>query len=100
MADRAEHDPEFRVALIEEAIQALADGDTETARRLYRDVAHATLGFPALSRETGIPERSLMRMLAPSGNPSLANLGSIVRALNKHVGVRVKARAELAALGT
>jgi len=37
-----------------------------------------------------------MRMLGPNGNPSLLNLGSIVRALNKHVGVRVTARAEIA----
>ncbi len=37
-----------------------------------------------------------MRMLGPSGNPGLPNLGSIVRALNRHVGVRVTAQAEIA----
>ena len=96
VADRAKASPGFRAALIEEAVQALADGDVETARTLLRDVANATLGFQALSTETGIPSKSLMRMLGPKGNPSLSNLGSIVRTLNKHVGVRVTARAELA----
>jgi DNA-binding phage protein len=95
VADRAKASPGFRAALIEEAMQALADGDMETARTLLRDVANATLGFQALARETGIPEKSLMRMLGPNGNPSLLNLGSIVRALNKHVGVRVTARVEM-----
>ena len=99
VADRAKRDPEFRAALVEEAVQALADGDTDTARTLFRDVVNATIGFQALGRETGIPEKSLMRMLGPNGNPSLSNLGGIVRALNKHAGVRVTARAELAAVG-
>jgi DNA-binding phage protein len=96
VANRARKDPEFRAMLIEEAMQALADGDMETARGLLRHAANATLGFQALSKETGIPEKSLMRMLGPKGNPSLLNLGSIVRALNKHAGVRVTARAEMA----
>ena len=94
VADRAKADPAFRAALMEEAVQAVADGDTETARALLRDVANATLGFPALAGETGIPEKSLMRMLGPSGNPSLRNLGRIIRALTTHAGVRVTARAE------
>ena len=66
------------------------------ARTLLRDVTDATRGFQGLARETGIPEKSLMRMLGPAGNPSLLNLGRIVRALNRHAGVRVTARAELA----
>lgn len=95
VADRAKASPGFRAALVEEAVQALADGDMETARTLLRDVANATLGFQVLARETGIPEKSLMRMLGPNGNPSLLNLGSIIRALNRHVGVRVTVWAEM-----
>ncbi len=94
VADQAKHDPEFRAALVEEAFQALADGDAETARALFREVTNATIGFRELGRETGIPEKSLMRMLGSKGNPSLSNLGGIVRALTKHAGVRVTARAE------
>ena len=95
VADRARASPGLRTALVEEAMQALADGTMETARTLLRDVANATVGFQALARETGIPEKSLMRMLGPNGNPSLLNLGSIVRALNRHVGACVTLRAEM-----
>jgi len=41
VADRARRSPGFVAALIEEARQALADGDVETARTLLRDVASA-----------------------------------------------------------
>jgi len=42
VADRARRSPGFVAALVEEARQALADGDTETAHTLLRDVANAT----------------------------------------------------------
>ena len=42
IADRTRQSPGFAAALVEEAMQALADGDTETARTLLRDVADAT----------------------------------------------------------
>lgn len=96
VAERAKRDPEFRAALVEEAVQALADGDAETAGALLRDAVNATIGFQALGKETGIPGKSLMRMLGSNGNPRLSNLGAIIRALNQHTGVRVTARAEAA----
>ena len=46
VADRARCSPGFVVALVEEARQALADGDAETARTLLRDVEGATLPHP------------------------------------------------------
>lgn len=42
VVNRARKDPIFRAMLVEEAMQALADGDAETARTLLRDVADAT----------------------------------------------------------
>ena len=42
VADRARRSPGFVAALVEEAMQALADGNMETARTLLRDVADAT----------------------------------------------------------
>ena len=46
VADRARQSPGFVAALIEEATQALADGDAETARTLLHDVASATMPYP------------------------------------------------------
>jgi len=42
VADRARRDPGFLVALVEGAKEALAEGDTETARDLMQHVADAT----------------------------------------------------------
>ena len=41
VVNRARKDPVFRAMLVEEAMQALADGDPETARTLLRGVADA-----------------------------------------------------------
>ena len=42
---RAERDPEFRVGLFREAIDALFSDDLETGKVLLRDYVNATVGF-------------------------------------------------------
>jgi len=42
---------------------------------------NATVGFASLSKETHIPEKSLMRMVGPRGNPTASNLFAMVAAL-------------------
>jgi DNA-binding phage protein len=66
---RAESDPAFRLALYQEAVQSVLEGDLATAKLLLRDYINATTGFAALSEAVGIGEKSLMRMLSPQGNP-------------------------------
>lgn len=91
---RARRDPVFRAALVEEAVQAIIDGDTETGTVLLRDAINATVGFRALSEATAIPEKSLMRMVGPHGNPRLDSIGRVLKALRTGAGVRVQAHAE------
>lgn len=93
--ERAKRDPEFKIALIQEALEALTDGDSATATSLLRDVINATIGFHALSEATGIPEKSLMRMVGPHGNPRMDNMGRVIRALIMGNHVRVRVHAEL-----
>lgn len=71
---RAERDPVFRAALYQEAVQAVVDGDLPTAKALLRDYINATVGFARLGQEMGVPEKSLMRMFSPAGNPRAENL--------------------------
>ena len=52
-----------------------------------RDCINATVGFPALSKETHIPEKSLMRMVGPHGNPTANNLFAMVTALQHQTHV-------------
>ena len=88
--DRARNDDAFRIALIEEALQALLDGDIAEARTMLRDCINATIGFDHLSKKTQTPVKSLMRMVGPSGNPSAINLLAVVRTLQNAAGVRAR----------
>ena len=91
---RVQSDAAFRTALVEEAVQNILDGDVETALGQLRDVVNATMGFDALAEATGLPKTSLMRMLGPNGNPRANNLGGILKALGRHTGLHLVARAE------
>ncbi|HEX3880914.1 MAG TPA: transcriptional regulator [Bryobacteraceae bacterium] len=85
---RAQREPEFRRALLREAIECLLNGDLDTGKSVLRDYVNATVGFPKLEKRTHIPVKSLMRMLGPQGNPSVANLAIILTALQKTERVR------------
>src|ERR1700730_1258800 len=84
---RAQSDPDFRQALLREAVECTIDGDLETGKAVLRDYVNATLGFQDLEKRTQIPAKSLMRMLSPKGSSSAANLTSILTALQKTEGV-------------
>ncbi len=90
---RADRDPAFRAGLYQEAMQALLDGDFGTAKILLRDVINATVGFAALSRRVDVPEKSLMRMFGPAGNPRAENLVAVVGALQAECQLSVTVRA-------
>ena len=87
---RAEKDPEFRSALLVEAVQALIDGEPDVTKCVLRDYINATLGFDQLSREVRIPKKSIMRMLSDSGNPTTKNMTLILAHLNKYEGLRLR----------
>ena len=97
VADRARRDPAFAAALVEEALQTMIEGDFETARTMLRDCINATVGFEALSLETHIATKSLMRMVGPRGNPTATNLFAMVGALQKRAGLVAHVQVEAAA---
>jgi len=84
---RAQRDPAFRQALLRESVECILNGDLETGKSVLRDYVNATVGFQKLEQRTRIPAKSLMRMLGPKGSPSVANLSSILTALQKSEGV-------------
>jgi DNA-binding phage protein len=84
---RAERDPDFRRALLREAVESIINGDLSTGKAVLRDYVNATVGFHELERCTEIPAKSLMRMLGPKGSPSAANLSRILTALQESEGV-------------
>lgn len=84
---RALRDPDFRLALIREAIEKLIDGDVDSGRSILGDYVNATIGYQALAERTGKNPKSLMRMLGPDGNPTAENLFGIITQLKKQEGL-------------
>jgi DNA-binding phage protein len=96
VAARAARDPAFKTALLQEALQAFLDGDVAPGLILLRDCINATVGFAALAKETRIPEKSLMRMVGPKGNPTAANLFATLAALQHQTHVEAHVETHVA----
>jgi DNA-binding phage protein len=90
---RAARDPAFRRALFQEAVQTLLQGDVDAGRSAMRDCINATLGFEKLSKALGRPQKSLMRMFGPGGNPTAENLLGVIGVLQAETGVHLEVRA-------
>lgn len=87
--DRAQKDPEFRIGLLKEAMDAMLNGDLALGKSMLRDYVNATTGFDELAAEMDKNKASLMRMLSDKGNPRAENLFSMVAALQKHEGIQL-----------
>ena len=86
---RIRRDPEFKAQLFAGAVECLIGGDLETGKGVLRDYINATMGFKELASLTGIPPKSLMRMLGPSGNPRARNLFEVTECVQRHQGIVV-----------
>ena len=82
---RAERDAAFREALFQEAVQALLQGKADDGRATLRACINATIGFERLGKVLGRPEKSLMRMFGPDGNPTAENLLGVISALQAEI---------------
>ena len=89
---RARSDPEFREALLEEAVEAMLSGDVDVGKAVLRDYINATIGFDELSGRTRKPAKSLMRMFGPTGNPQARNLFEVIGHIQRHEGVQLRVR--------
>jgi len=78
---RIRRDKRFAQALYAEALNALLDGETEEGLSMLRDLVHAGISFKELSRQTGMGEKALHRMLSRRGNPTTRNLFAVTKAI-------------------
>ena len=53
--ERAQQEPQFRKALLREAIELMLSGDEKTGRAILRNYINATVGFRQLEEATSIP---------------------------------------------
>ena len=77
IVERIRRDPRFAKGVLTEAATIFLGGEPEVARLMLRDIVNGTLGFEKLSSLTGIPPKSLHRMLSGHGNPAMSNLAAI-----------------------
>ncbi len=89
---RAQRDPAFRRALLEEGVACMLAGDIETGKILLRDYINATIGFEELGLRTDRQPKSLMRMFGPTGNPQARNLFEVIDCIQQHEGVRLEVK--------
>lgn len=82
----ADYDPKLtlrdRKRVIESLTEALTDGDAQAFKEIL--AAHLdVVQKESFYQEAGLSRRTLYRMLAPSGNPTLENIARVVRAIAK-----------------
>lgn len=90
---RAQRDPVFREALLQEGGECLLDGDVDTGRAVLRDYINATIGFEELSRVFDKSSKSLMHMFGPKGNPQASNLFAVISYLQEQEGIHLEVKA-------
>jgi DNA-binding phage protein len=91
---RIRRDREFARLFYAGAVEMLLEGDAAGALSRLRDLVNAQITFKELSRQTGLGEKSLHRMLNRNGNPTARNLGAIVRSIAEDL--HIKPRVEVA----
>lgn len=77
-------------SLLEYGIEMLLSGEDDEAKTAFGVLVRGRIGFEEMSRRVGIPARSINRMLSDGGNPSLANLSAILKALHEELGVEAR----------
>ncbi len=90
---RAQRDPAFRKALLQEGVECLLAGDVDTGKAVLRDYINATIGFEELSRVFDKSSKSLMRMFGPKGNPQASNLFAVIGYLQEQEGIHLEVKA-------
>lgn len=90
---RAQRDPAFRKALLQEGVECLLAGDVDTGKAVLRDYINATIGFEELSQVLDKSSKSLMRMFGPKGNPQANNLFAMIQYLQEQEGIHLEVKA-------
>jgi len=84
---RIKRDPKFARALYAEAVNSLLEGETEEGLSILRDLVHAGITFKELSKQTGLGEKTLHRMLSRRGNPTTRNLFTVTKVICENLNI-------------
>src|SRR5208282_3443624 len=89
---RIKRDREFARLFYAGAVEMLLEGDTAGALSRLRDLVNAEISFKELSRQTGLGEKSLHRMLNRNGNPTARNLSVIIKSIAEDMGIKPRVK--------
>jgi DNA-binding phage protein len=87
---RIKRDPKFARSLYAEAVNSLLEGETEEGLSILRDLVHTGITFKELSKQTGLGEKALHRMLCRRGNPTARNLFTITKVIREDLNITPK----------
>jgi len=87
--ERAHDEPEFRQALLREAVRCMLNGEVDIGRETLYDCIDPGDGFDELSRTTGKTRESLERILSQNGDPRADELLAIIAAIAEHEGLEL-----------
>ena len=90
--ERAEKDPNFATALMNEAVSCFLNGEPETARLILRELVNSTIGFELLAEKLDKSSKSVHRMLSLKGNPTMDNLTSIFSVLQDKLNFNIEVK--------
>lgn len=81
-------DPDYRKALLLEALESYLEDDIVTGNSLLRDYLNGTQSFTELAQALDMQEAGLRRMVGPSGNATAKNLFRLFRSCLHREGIR------------
>lgn len=90
--ERAEKDPNFATALMNEAVSCCLNNEPETARLMLRELVNSTIGFELLAEKLDKSSKSVHRMLSLKGNPTMDNLTSIFSVLQDKLDFNIEVK--------
>ena len=90
--NRVQRDPDFRKALLAEALSEFLSGNLEVAKSVIRNYINAALSFQLLAERLHKNDKSLQRMLGPKGNPTTSHFCELLGAIQQMEGVKFEVR--------
>lgn len=81
--------PEYRKALLAEALESYLEGNIEVGNSLLRDYLNGTHAFGDVASELDMLEPSLRRMLSPKGNATVRNFFALYKLCQQREGIHV-----------
>ena len=89
ITNRVKLEPEFVLALLNEAATLFLNGEPNTAKLILRDLVNATIGFETLALKISTPNKSVHRMLSMQGNPTMNNLSAVFGTISHALKVAI-----------